>query len=137
MANGPKKAHLANYDDYTIAIICPQEMEMSAMRYMLDDEHVRLPKTDINRSMYILGRVSNHNVAIGYLPRGSEIIGAAATVATDMRKTFPSIQLSLLVGIGGGIPSTKNDIRLGDVVVGMPDGKLRNTGVSLTVVVST
>jgi nucleoside phosphorylase len=97
-------------------------VEMSAVRYMLDEEHARLPTRvgDLNR--YILGRMGTYNVAIGYLPQGSQGIGAAAIVATDMRRTFPSIQLRLLVGIGGGIPSKKNDIRLGDVVVGIPDG---------------
>jgi nucleoside phosphorylase len=28
-----------------------------------------------------------------------------------------------MVGIGGGIPSTKNDIRLGDIVVSLPEGQ--------------
>ncbi|KAK0710356.1 hypothetical protein B0T26DRAFT_724720, partial [Lasiosphaeria miniovina] len=28
-----------------------------------------------------------------------------------------------MVGIGGGVPSGKNDIRLGDVVVSVPDGE--------------
>jgi hypothetical protein len=70
----------------------------------------------------ILGKMGDHNVAIGYMPQGSQGIGAAATVATDTRITFTSIQLRLLVCIGGGIPSKKNDIRLGDVVLGMPDG---------------
>ena len=94
---------------------------MTAVRYMLDEQHVRLPGKDGDRNRYILGKMGKHNVAIGYLPQGSQGIGAAATVATDMRRTFPSVHLRLLVGIGGGIPSTKNDIRLGDVVVGMPE----------------
>ncbi|KAK5056742.1 hypothetical protein LTR84_012274 [Exophiala bonariae] len=109
------------YDDYNVAIICPLEVEMSAMRYMLDEEHVRLPGKDNDHNRYILGKLGKHNVAIGYLPQGSQGIGAAAIVATDMRRTFTSIQLRLLVGIGGGTPSPKNDIYLGDVVVGMPD----------------
>ncbi|KAL2789041.1 nucleoside phosphorylase domain-containing protein [Aspergillus keveii] len=37
-----------------------------------------------------------------------------------MRLSFPSIQVGLMVGIGGGVPSTQSDIRLGDVVVGRP-----------------
>jgi nucleoside phosphorylase len=110
------------YDDYTVGIICPLEVEMTALRYMLDEEHIRLPGKDGDRNRYILGKMGDHNVAIGYLPQGSQGIGAAATVATDMRRTFSSVQLRLLVGIGGGIPSKENDIRLGDVVVGMPDG---------------
>ena len=44
-------------------------------------------------------------------------------VAKDMARTFLSIELRLMVGIGGGVPSEKNDIRLGDVVVSMPDGQ--------------
>jgi nucleoside phosphorylase len=36
---------------------------------------------------------------------------------------FPRITCILLVGIAGGAPSDKNDIRLGDVVVSFPCGK--------------
>ena len=77
---------------------------MSAMRYMLDEEHHRLfiEVSDSNR--YIFGEISGHNVVIGYLPQESQGIGAAATVATDMRRKFPSSKLRLLVGIGGGVP---------------------------------
>jgi NACHT, LRR and PYD domains-containing protein 3 len=42
---------------------------------------------------------------------------AAAIVVCRMRSTFPNIRFGLMVGIGGGVPSKKNDIRLGDVVV--------------------
>jgi nucleoside phosphorylase len=110
------------YNEYTVGIICPLEVEMTAVRYMLDEEHLRLPGKEGDHNRYILGKMGGHNVVVGYLPHGSQGIGAAATVATDMRRTFSSIRLRLLVGIGGGIPSKKNDIRLGDVVVGMPDG---------------
>jgi len=120
MANNANAKKLT-YDDYTVGIICPLEVEMTAVRYMLNEEHVRLPGKDGDRNRYILGKMGDHNVAIGYLPQGSQGTGAAAIVATDMRRTFPSVHLRLLVGIGGGIPSRKNDIRLGDVVVGMPD----------------
>jgi nucleoside phosphorylase len=37
-----------------------------------------------------------------------------------MRSTFPRLQYGLLVGIGGGAPSAKVDIRLGDVVISKP-----------------
>jgi hypothetical protein len=37
-----------------------------------------------------------------------------------MRSTFPAIRFGLMVGIGGGVPSKKIDIRLGDVVVSKP-----------------
>lgn len=41
-----------------------------------------------------------------------------------MLRSFPNITIGLLVGIGGGAPTTHHDIRLGDIVVGSPgDGK--------------
>lgn len=42
-------------------------------------------------------------------------------MATQLKATFKWIRFGLMVGIGGGVPSQKNDIRLGDVVVSQPD----------------
>jgi hypothetical protein len=89
--NANPKAKKLTYDDYTVGIICLLEIEMTAVRYMLDKEHVRLPKKDGDRNRYILGKMGNYNIAIGYLPQGSQEISAAATVATNMRRTFPSV----------------------------------------------
>lgn len=95
---------------------------MSAVRYMLDEEHERLPKHKYDTNSYNLGRLGGHNVVIASLPEGSQGTVSAATVATHLARTFPAIELRLLVGIGGGVPSEKNDIRLGDVVVSTPVG---------------
>jgi ankyrin repeat protein/nucleoside phosphorylase len=56
----------------------------------------------------------------------------AAIVLTELKRTFPSVRLGLMVGIGGGVPS-RADIRLGDIVVGtrvmQPDlGKIVGDG---------
>lgn len=110
------------YERYTVGIVCPLECEMSALRYMLDKEHARLPRKQGDSNMYILGELSGHNVILASLP-GSQGKSAAAAVAKDMSRSFPSIELRLMVGIGGGVPSGRNDIRLGDVVVSMPDGQ--------------
>ncbi|PIG87316.1 hypothetical protein AARAC_011904 [Aspergillus arachidicola] len=45
----------------------------------------------------------------------------AAMVATRMMNTYPNIQIGFMVGIGGGLPSPQNDIRLGDVIVSRPE----------------
>lgn len=37
-----------------------------------------------------------------------------------MLYSFPNIRIGLIVGIGGGAPSQKHDIRLGDIVVSAP-----------------
>ncbi|KAJ5657330.1 uncharacterized protein N7484_000979 [Penicillium longicatenatum] len=110
------------YEAYTVGIVCALEFEMSAVRYMLDKEHTRLPRKPGDSNLYILGELSGHNVILASLP-GSQGKSAAAAVAKDIARTFPSIELRLIVGIGGGVPSRKNDIRLGDVVVSMPDGQ--------------
>lgn len=109
------------YEEYTVAVICAIDFEMSAVRYMLDREHGRVrPRGDLN--MYVLGELSGHDVVLACLP-GNQGKGAAAIVATNVARTFPSIKWRFLVGIGGGVPSDKHDIRLGDVVVSMPKGE--------------
>jgi nucleoside phosphorylase len=37
-----------------------------------------------------------------------------------MLHSFPNVRICLMVGVGGGVPSTEHDIRLGDVVVSVP-----------------
>lgn len=110
------------HDAYKVALICPLEVEMSAARYMLDEEHERLLPARGDTNQYILGQLSHHNVAIASLPAGYQGTVSAAAVARDMARTFPSIKLRLLVGIGGGVPSNEVDVRLGDVVISFPSG---------------
>jgi nucleoside phosphorylase len=69
---------------------------------------------------YTLGKVGKHNVVIAVLPNGEYGISSAASVARDMLHSFPNVRIGLMVGIGGGAPSRKHDIRLGDIVVGAP-----------------
>ncbi|KAM0550570.1 hypothetical protein ACHAPJ_008828 [Fusarium lateritium] len=61
--------------------------------------------------------MGKHNVAIAVLPHGEYGISSAASVARDMLSSFPNVRIGLMVGIGGGAPSRKHDIRLGDIVV--------------------
>ncbi|KAL7962042.1 nucleoside phosphorylase domain-containing protein [Trichoderma compactum] len=70
---------------------------------------------------------SKHNIVITVLPRDEYGIAAAANVATDLLRSVPNIRIGLLVGIGGGAPSEKHDIRLGDVVT-IQGESFRNTG---------
>jgi hypothetical protein len=48
--------------------------------------------------------------------------GSTTIDAEHMLRSFPGLLFGVSVGIGGGIPTHKNDIRLGDVVVGTPRG---------------
>jgi nucleoside phosphorylase len=89
---------------------------------MLDSTHTTLeaqPKHDENN--YTLSSIGKHNVAIACLLEYSVV--SAAVAAKSMQNTFPQLRFGLMVGIGGGILSDKNDIRLSDIVVSLPTGQ--------------
>lgn len=109
---------------YTVGIICPLPKEFMAIRILLDEIHeaVYTAKEDTNH--YILGRIGCHNVVATCLPSGEYGTNSAAITASGMKSSFPKVRFCLLVGIGGGVSSDKNDIRLGDVVVSHPERNL-------------
>ncbi|KAH8670660.1 hypothetical protein BGZ61DRAFT_483008 [Ilyonectria robusta] len=106
-----------SYGDYNVGWICALPIEMAAAKAMLNSIHGGLPGDSNDSNTYTLGSIGMHNIVIACLPSGHYGTNNAATVANNMRRSFPSIQIRLMVGIGGGAPS-KVDIRLGDVVVG-------------------
>ena len=107
-------------EDYTVGWICALSTESVAAQSFLDEEHARPTYQDLeDNNDYTLGKISNHNVVIAVLPMGQYGTTSAAIVARDMIRSFPNIRIGLLVGIGGGAPTSQNDIRLGDVVVGI------------------
>jgi nucleoside phosphorylase len=104
---------------YTVGWICALPLEMAAARGMLDEPHGKpLEQHPEDKNSYFLGKIGKHNIAITCLSSYGK--ANAATVATQMVFSFPSIKFNLMVGIGGGIPSRDSDIRLGDVVVSKP-----------------
>lgn len=111
-----------NHDDYTVAWICPLEVEEIAALKMLDVRHEPLSQPESDHNAYTLGSIDGHNVVIASLPIAGN--NHAATVVTQTRNTFPHVRFGLLVGIGGGVPTTteKGPIRLGHVVVSKPTG---------------
>jgi nucleoside phosphorylase len=104
------------HGDYTIAWICALPLELAASRAMLDEVHPPLPKLDRDDNVYVLGHIHQHNVVMACLP-GEYGANNAATVATNLSRSFLNICATLMVGIGGGSP-TQADLYLGDVVVG-------------------
>ena len=106
---------------YTVGWICALESEYIAARNLLDEKHGDAVPSQGDSNSYTLGRMGWHNVVIACLPRGKIGNVSAASVASDMLRSFESIRFGLMVGIGGGAPTNDNDIRLGDVVVSSPD----------------
>ncbi|KAL6811155.1 hypothetical protein GGI42DRAFT_339932 [Trichoderma sp. SZMC 28013] len=128
------------HDDYTIGWICALHIEMAAARAMLDCVHKALPMEANDSNAYVLGQIGPHNIVMACLPVGQYGTNSAANVASNMNRSFPSIRIRLMVGIGGGVPSSNIDLRLGDVVVGcrvmqydmgkvVGDGKMVRTAV--------
>jgi len=109
-------------DDYTIGWICALSIEMAASSAMLDEIHGDLHRRQNDSNTYIFGSLGAHNVVIACLPYGVYGTTSAATVATQMLASFPSIRFGIMVGIGGGVPGGDTDIRLGDIVVSKPTG---------------
>ncbi|EEU47591.1 uncharacterized protein NECHADRAFT_67685 [Fusarium vanettenii 77-13-4] len=103
--------------DYTVGWICAVETEYVAARAFLDEIHPgpsSISRHDNNA--YTLGKIGNHNVVMAVAPDGEYGITSAAAVGRNMLHSFPNIRIGLMVGIGGGVPGTKNDIGLGDIV---------------------
>lgn len=106
--------------DYTVGWICGLPKEQIAATAMLDNIHPDLPKSLQDHNSYILGSIGEHKIVITCLPNGDICPNLAASVVTDMARSFPSIKIGLMVGIGGGIPSK---VKLGDVVISSPVGQ--------------
>jgi nucleoside phosphorylase len=119
---------MSNPANYTIGWMCAIATEYVAAQEFLDEEHelpIFVSPNDTND--YTLGKIGEHNVVIAVLPDGEYGTASAASAATNMLNSFPNVRIGLMVGIGGGAPSERHDIRLGDVVVSAPrDG---NSGV--------
>ncbi|KAL0943494.1 ankyrin repeat protein [Colletotrichum truncatum] len=112
---------MLRHDAYSVGWVCALPKEQTAAISMLDERHPDMPnmKPPNDTNAYTLGSIGKHNIVIACLPKGQIGTVSAATVASKMVTTFPSIKVGLMVGIGGGIPSK---VRLGDVVVSTPSG---------------
>ncbi|RKL38043.1 hypothetical protein BFJ72_g7505 [Fusarium proliferatum] len=105
-------------EEYTIGWICALTKELIAAKAFLDVLHDPVDNAAINDdNNYTLGSIGKHNVVIAVLPYGQYGLVNAAAALKDMTRTFSNLRAVLMVGIGGGVPGTK-DIRVGDIVVG-------------------
>ncbi|KAL4964643.1 uncharacterized protein BDV14DRAFT_73975 [Aspergillus stella-maris] len=110
---------MASRDDYAVGWICVLPIEVAAAKATLDRIHDNLPpdqNSDDNNN-YILGNLQGHNVVVAYPSSGVCGKTSVADVATQLHASYKSVRFNLIVGIAGGVPYTKKDIRLGDVIV--------------------
>lgn len=113
---------------YAVAWIAPLEIEARAALAMLDQHHDGdFPVRPGDDYVYLAGQMCGYNIIIATLPAGQEYgTGSAAALASQVKNTFPNLRFGLLVGVAAGLPDLSRDpprdIRLGDVLVGLPEG---------------
>ncbi|PNP78935.1 hypothetical protein FNYG_07800 [Fusarium nygamai] len=109
---------MPEFGEYAIGWICALSKELIAAKAFLDALHDPVDNAAIHDdNNYTLGSIGKHNVVIAVLPYGQYGLVNAAAALTHMTRTFSNLRAVLMVGIGGGVPG-KEDIRLGDIVVG-------------------
>lgn len=113
---------------YTIVWIAPLEIEARAALCMFDKVHDGdFPIARGHDYVFTAGEVCGHNVVLATLPPGQPYgTGSAAALAGQVKMAFPNLWFGLLVGVAAGLPnlgrSPSRDIRLGDVLVALPEG---------------
>ncbi|RLL95911.1 hypothetical protein CFD26_103521 [Aspergillus turcosus] len=127
--NETKSPKTLSRNDYTVGWISALSLEEAAAVAMLDEIHGNAGQLEMDSNSYKFGSMAGHNCVIACLPAGVYGQTSATIVADHMRWSFPSVRFWLLVGIGGGAPTEKADIRLGDVVVSTPTAQTHSPGV--------
>ncbi|KAK3190752.1 hypothetical protein K4F52_003068 [Lecanicillium sp. MT-2017a] len=100
------------HEDYTVAWVCALYIEMAAAKAMLDNVHETPPMHLTDGNTYVLGNIGRHNIVIACLPDARYGTNNAASIVTNISRTFTSIRFPLVVGIGGGVPGNDFDSKL-------------------------
>jgi hypothetical protein len=114
---------------YTVAWLAPLEIEARAAMHMLDKRHEgHSPLERGDDFVFQDGEVCGHNVVIATLPAGQEQgTGSADALAGRVKSFCPNLWFGFLVGVAAGLPKltghSPRDIRLGDVLVALPEGE--------------
>ncbi|KJZ75125.1 hypothetical protein HIM_05611 [Hirsutella minnesotensis 3608] len=119
-------ASLLRNTDFEICIVCALPLEArfvqatfeETSQYDGDNATTRKARKALaDKNVYTTGKIGSQLVVLVHMPGMGKV--SASAVASDLKHSFGSIKLALLVGICGGAPNEKNDnIVLGDVVVG-------------------
>jgi hypothetical protein len=121
---------ILDFDEYTIAWVAVLPIEAEAALGMLDKRHEGyFPTVRGDDYIYIGGELNGHKIVVATWPVGQNYgPGAAAALVNQLKARFSNIWFALLVGVAAGLPNHSpkhpdkcRDIRLGDVLVCVPD----------------
>jgi nucleoside phosphorylase len=107
---------------YKVGIAYALHIELMAVRASFDKTYKKVAIAGEDPNYYALGSIEGHNIVAVCLPHRVYGTNAAAGVTSNMKRSFPGLKFCLLVGIRAGVPSQRNDIRLGDVGISTPKG---------------
>ena len=119
-----------DFDEYTIAWVAVLPIEAEVALSILDKQHDGYFETVRGDDyIYIGGELNGHKVVVATWPAGQNYgPGAAAALVNQVKARFSNIWFALLVGVAAGLPyhspeypAKLRDIRLGDVLVCVPD----------------
>ncbi|CEJ90860.1 hypothetical protein VHEMI06614 [[Torrubiella] hemipterigena] len=107
-------------DEFRIAIFCALSMERAAVKavfdYIWDDSGTLYGKLPGDENIYTTGFIAGYNAILVY----PSAIGVSNTsrMAASCRRSFPSIQIAVVVGICAVVPGlAENERLLGDIIV--------------------
>ncbi|KAI2470654.1 hypothetical protein F4781DRAFT_421228 [Annulohypoxylon bovei var. microspora] len=113
---------MPNPDAYKVGWICTGNDAYLTARISLDEEHEQPDFGESDESddssICTLGRIGKHNVVLILQSSSQYGFVSAANVVRDFLYKFQNVRVCLLVGIAGSTSSPREDIRLGDVIVG-------------------
>ena len=116
-----------------VGIVTALPEEFTAMRRMLEPP-LRELKRPGDPNSYLLGsipalrdgaEIGRHRVVLTQLRKAGN--PSAASVVTNMFRSFPSVRLALMVGVACGVPRAEDatkHVRLGDIIVSDRQGVL-------------
>lgn len=102
--------------DFHIAIICALALEYDAASLLVDefwDQHGEYGRVIGDTNIYRNGRIGAHDIVLVVLPGMGKALVAGS--AANLRTSYPSLRLVILLGICGGVPS--RNVFLGDVII--------------------
>ncbi|TLD22782.1 hypothetical protein PspLS_07114 [Pyricularia sp. CBS 133598] len=105
--------------DYTVGWISIIATGLAASKGFLDKQRPPIPKDKKDNNTYMLGSMGTHNVVMAAPGKSRMENTPAANIIGDIIRSFSNLRFNLLVCITDGAPTVKN-VRLGDVVVGIP-----------------
>ncbi|KAK2050349.1 hypothetical protein LZ31DRAFT_216155 [Colletotrichum somersetense] len=110
-------------NSYTVGWVCTTNTDHLASQAFLEVIYTERRFISMNdRFNCTFGSVGEHKIVIVCLRSGETVTTGVTTsmglVCRRLSEIFPRLSAILVVGTGAGVPFTRHDVRLGDVVVG-------------------